>query len=272
MNDLTRLTAGIAEQLKQRGETVAVAETSAGGLVSASLLAVPGASAYFLGGGVLYTHDCRRILLRIADSEMVGIRSSSEPYAELLARTMRDRFETTWGVAETGAAGPTGNRYGDAAGHTCVAVAGPVSAVKTLETGVDDRTANMQTFTDAALDFLQLGITRQLAEIDAEDEETRAALDAVIDYLRAVMLSSPFAESLSETPVWATRFDVERLNQIIEKHVHYTNSSLGRNILERWEIYQPRFVKVMPVDYRRALEEMELAQSAEIIDFRAQGR
>ncbi|MFT5181628.1 MAG: nicotinamide-nucleotide amidase [Alphaproteobacteria bacterium] len=153
MNDLTRLSAGIAEQLKERGDTVAVAETSAGGLISASLLAVPGASAYFLGGGVLYTLDSRRILLRVPDSEMVGIRSSSEPYAELLANTMRDRFETVWGVAETGAAGPTGNRYGDDAGHTCIAVSGPVSAVKTLETGSSDRAANMQAFTDAALEL-----------------------------------------------------------------------------------------------------------------------
>lgn len=160
MTDLTHLSAGIAAQLKERSETVAVAETSAGGLVSASLLAVPGASAYFLGGGVLYTHDSRQILLRIPDSEMEGIRSSSEPYAELLARTMRDRFETTWGVAETGAAGPTGNRYGDDAGHTCVAVSGPVSAVKTLETGSNDRAANMQAFTDAALELL----TKCLAE------------------------------------------------------------------------------------------------------------
>ena len=154
MTDLTRLSAGIAEQLKQRGDTVAVAETSGGGLISASLLAVPGASAYFLGGGVLYTQDSRRILLRVPDSEMEGIRSSSEPYAELLARTMRERFESTWGVAETGAAGPTGNRYGDDAGHTCVAVSGPVSAVKTLETGSNDRAANMQAFTDAALELL----------------------------------------------------------------------------------------------------------------------
>ncbi len=154
MTDLTRLSAGIAEQLKQRGDTVAVAETSGGGLISASLLAVPGASAYFLGGGVLYTQDSRRILLRVPDSEMEGIRSSSEPYAELLARTMRERFESTWGVAETGAAGPTGNRYGDDAGHTCVAVSGPVSAVKTLETGSKDRAANMQAFTDAALELL----------------------------------------------------------------------------------------------------------------------
>ena len=155
MTDLTRLSAGIAEQLKARGETVAVAETSAGGLVSASLLAVPGASAYFLGGGVLYTQDSRRILLRVPDSDLAGIRSSSEPYAELLARTMRERLDTTWGVAETGAAGPTGNRYGDDAGHTCFAVAGPVSAVRTLETGSNDRAANMQAFTDAALELFR---------------------------------------------------------------------------------------------------------------------
>lgn len=153
MTDLTRLSAGIAAQLKERGETVAVAETSGGGLISASLLAVPGASAYFLGGGVLYTQESRNILLRVPESAMVGIRSSSEPYAELLARTMRDRLETIWGVAETGAAGPTGNRYGDNAGHTCIAVSGPVSAVRTLETGSNDRTANMQAFTDAALEL-----------------------------------------------------------------------------------------------------------------------
>lgn len=153
MSDLTRLSAGIAEQLKERGETVAVAETSGGGLISASLLAVPGASAYFLGGGVLYTQDSRNILLRVPSSELKGIRSSSEPYAELLARNMRERLETTWGVAETGAAGPTGNRYGDNAGHTCIAVSGPVSAVRTLETGSNDRAANMQAFTDAALEL-----------------------------------------------------------------------------------------------------------------------
>jgi PncC family amidohydrolase len=153
MTDLTRLSAGIAEQLKARGDTVAVAETSAGGLISASLLAVPGASAYFLGGGVLYTQDSRRILLQVPDSTMEGIRSSSEPYAQLLAATMRERFDTVWGVAETGAAGPTGNRYGDAAGHSCIAVSGPVGAVKTIETGANDRSANMQAFTDAALEL-----------------------------------------------------------------------------------------------------------------------
>lgn len=151
MTSLTQHTMAIAEILKARGETVAVAETSAGGLVSAQLLAVPGASAYFVGGGVLYTGDARAGLSGISDADMAGIRSSSEPFAELLAKTMREKLGTTWGLAETGAAGPTGNRYGDDAGHTCVAVSGPVSMVQTLETRDDDRSANMWLFSSQAL-------------------------------------------------------------------------------------------------------------------------
>lgn len=156
MNDLLEHTTAIAEILKARGDTVAVAETSAGGLVSAQLLAVPGASAYFVGGGVLYNAESREALAGITDTDMTGIRSSSEPFAQLLAETLRVRLGTTWGVAETGAAGPTGNRYGDDAGHTCLAVAGPVSKVTTLETGNGDRSANMWRFSAAALDLFML--------------------------------------------------------------------------------------------------------------------
>lgn len=155
MSSLTQHTTAIAEILKARGETVAVAETSAGGLVSAQLLAIPGASAYFVGGGVLYTGDAREGLAGITDADMAGRRSSSEPFAELLARTMREKLGTTWGLAETGAAGPSGNRYGDAAGHTCVAVSGPVSMVRTLETGKTDRSENMWLFTAEALALFQ---------------------------------------------------------------------------------------------------------------------
>lgn len=151
MSSLTEHSTAIAEILKAREETVAVAETSAGGLVSAQLLAVPGASAYFVGGGVLYTGDAREGLAGITDADMAGMRSSSEPFAELLARTMREKLGTTWGLAETGAAGPSGNRYGDDAGHTCVAVSGPVSMVRTLETGKADRSENMWLFTAEAL-------------------------------------------------------------------------------------------------------------------------
>lgn len=144
--------------LRARNETVAVSESSSGGLVSAALLAVPGASAYFVGGAIVYTGQARTALLAITEHGMAGLRSSSEPYAALLARTTRDRLGATWGIAETGAAGPAGNRYGDRPGHTCIAVSGPVERIATLETGSADRAANMRSFAHALLDLLNEAI------------------------------------------------------------------------------------------------------------------
>ena len=140
--------------LKARGETVAVSESSTGGLVSAALLSIPGASAYFIAGAVTYTGAARQALLALPAELPPATRSSSEPYAALAARTVREHCGATWGLAETGAAGPTGNRYGDAAGHTCLAVSGPVDRVLTLETGRADREGNMWEFASAALCLL----------------------------------------------------------------------------------------------------------------------
>ena len=139
MQDLIARAESIARRLKDRGETVVVAESSTGGLISAALLALPGASAYFLGVG---------------DISALGMRASTEPYARLLAQTARQRFAASWALAESGATGPSGNRYGDPAGHTCIAVAGPIERSTTLETGSADRVANMQAFSAAALDLL----------------------------------------------------------------------------------------------------------------------
>jgi len=161
MDDLVALATQAAELLKQRNETIAVAETSAGGLLSAALLAVPGASAYFVGGAVTYTRTSRLGLLGVTDEDMAGMRSASEPYALLLARTSRARLGTAWGLAETGASGPTGNRYGDAAGHTCVAVSGPAGeSSRTLETASGERLPNMYAFTTAALALLLESLRR----------------------------------------------------------------------------------------------------------------
>src|SRR5262245_43571796 len=154
MDELLGLAQEIGERLKTRGETVAVAESSAGGLIAAALLAVPGASAYFLGGAVLYTRQARRALLGITDQAMAGLRPSSEPYAALLARTVAEHHGATWGLSETGATGPTGNRYGDAAGHACIGLAGPAERVLTLETGSVDRRHNMRAFAAKALETL----------------------------------------------------------------------------------------------------------------------
>ena len=152
---LTRLGTAVGALLKERKHTIAVAESSAGGLINAALVAVPGASAYYLGGGVIYTAAGRTALLGIGKQELTGMRSASEAYAMLLARRVRTNLATTWGLSETGAAGPAGNRYGDAPGHACIAVSGPVDAVITVETGRADREENMWEFARRALELLQ---------------------------------------------------------------------------------------------------------------------
>ncbi len=144
----------IAGVLIERRETIAIAESSTGGLIAAALLSMPGASAYFVGGAVVYTKASRLALLGISDAEMAGLRPSTEGYALLCAQRVRDRIGATWGLGETGATGPSGNRYGDAAGHTCIAIAGPNERAITLETGSADRAKNMDAFVKRALALL----------------------------------------------------------------------------------------------------------------------
>lgn len=158
MKELLGLGERAGQRLKERKESVAVAESSSGGLISAALLSVPGASAYFLSGAVVYTGRAREQLLSLPRSAVTGMRSASEPYATLLAKTARERVGATWGLSETGAAGPTGNPYGDAPGHSCIALSGPMDAVVTIETGSDDRGANMEMFAKRALELLLCGL------------------------------------------------------------------------------------------------------------------
>ena len=154
MKTLLPIAAKIATLLKERNETIAVSESSAGGLVSAALVAQPGASAFYLGGAVVYTLAGRRTLLAVPDEAVKGVRSSTEAYAQIAARAIRERMRTTWGLSESGASGPTGNPYGDAPGHTCFAVSGPVERVRTLETGDADRAANMVRFSEQTLELM----------------------------------------------------------------------------------------------------------------------
>jgi PncC family amidohydrolase len=143
----------VGQLLKQRGQTIAVSESAAGGLVSAALLSVSGASGYYLGGASIYTQTARRGLLRFNDAN-AQLRGSTEEYATLTATTMRDLLEADWAIGESGAAGPSGNRYGDPAGHVALAVVGPVIAIRIVQTGNDDREDNMWAFAQAALDLL----------------------------------------------------------------------------------------------------------------------
>ena len=154
MRELLPQAERIGALLKGRAQTVAVLESSAGGLITAALLAVPGASAWCLGGNVIYTRQAWRALRDFSDELLGGVRPSTEPHALLRARLACDRFGATWGLGETGAAGPTGNRYGDPAGHACLAVAGPRERAITVSTRSTDRTAKMYAFAAAALSLL----------------------------------------------------------------------------------------------------------------------
>ncbi len=154
MSELEKLAAQVAQKLIARRELIAVSESSSGGLISAALLAVPGASAFYIGGAVVYTARARAALVNIEKADVEGMRSASEPYAQLLARRTRELMRAGWAIAETGAAGPTGNSYGDSAGHSVVAISGPVEKVRTIETGSSDRRANMDAFARAALELL----------------------------------------------------------------------------------------------------------------------
>jgi len=145
----------IAALLKERRETVAVAESAAGGLITAALLAVPGASAWVRGGMVIYTRQAWEAVRDFEAGLLEGHRSATEANARIRARLARDRFQASWGIGETGAAGPTGNRYGDPAGHVCLAVSGRQEAAITLKTGNSDRLENMHAFGAAALQLLE---------------------------------------------------------------------------------------------------------------------
>lgn len=156
MQELLPIAERIGALLKSRGETVAVSESSTGGLMSAALLSVPGASAYYLGGAVVYTQKARRVLIDLSDEAIVDAKAQkplSEPFVRLLGRSLREQFSCSWALAEIGATGPAGSRYGDPAGTSCIALIGPAEHSFTVQTGNDDRVSNMRAFAKAGLEY-----------------------------------------------------------------------------------------------------------------------
>lgn len=155
MDTLIPLAEKVGARLLDRKETLGISESSSGGLISAALLAVPGASRFYRGAGVIYTPNGFYGLMGLKREDIEGMRSSTEPYAAFMAGHIRKKLRTTWGLSETGAAGPTGNPYGDAAGHTCTAIVSAThSSARTLETGLSDRRENMTRFAAEALEHL----------------------------------------------------------------------------------------------------------------------
>jgi PncC family amidohydrolase len=154
MDTLLPLAEKAAALLRAKKQRIAIAESSTGGLIASALLAQPGASDYFLGGAVVYTAKSRLVFLGLGEADLAGMRPSTEAYALLAARRVHERFGADWAIGETGAAGPTGNRYGDAAGHSCIAVVGVAERAITIETRQSDRIGNMRAFAAAALKLL----------------------------------------------------------------------------------------------------------------------
>ena len=161
MERLLPLASRAAALLKARNETIAIAESSAGGLISAALLALPGASAYFIGGGVLYTRQAMMGLAQAKLEDLRAVTPGAEDSALMRAKRIREQLETTWGLSEAGAAGPTGSRYGYPAGHTAVGVSGPLDAARIVETGSSDRIENMYAFAAAALELFAETLARK---------------------------------------------------------------------------------------------------------------
>lgn len=156
---LVSLGARVGERLRARRETIAVAEGSAGGLISAALLAVPGASAYYLGGAVVYTPAAHRAFIAGTIEVPEGMRGATEVFASYLATSVAVRTGATWGIGEAGAAGPP-NRYGDPAGHVWLAVTrndpsgDHDTSTQHLLTGVGERETNMWAFAAGALSLV----------------------------------------------------------------------------------------------------------------------
>ncbi len=157
---LSNYSQAAADLLQSHNQTVAVAESSTAGLISACLLAVPGASSYFLGGSVIYTLPARKKLLGIQREDVAGLQPLTEAMVMRFAQVARSQLDATWAVAELGVAGPTGARYGHPPGISVLAVDGPVHLSRTINTGSDNREENMWHFTQAACDLLVQAVTQ----------------------------------------------------------------------------------------------------------------
>ncbi|MEO1729113.1 MAG: CinA family protein [Pseudomonadota bacterium] len=162
LRDLHPQAARIADALRARREKAAVADGATGGLIMASLLTVPGALKFFVGGGVVYSFKARDVLFDLPAEAYEGMTSATEEYALLQARGIRDRLGAQWGIAESGSAGSSKHPLGVVSGRSVAAVVGPdIERIAVVETQSDDRIANMESFTRNALDLLEATLAAQ---------------------------------------------------------------------------------------------------------------
>jgi PncC family amidohydrolase len=152
----------IAAHLRARGEKIAVADGATGGLIAATLLTVPGALDFYVGGGIVYSFKARDVLFGLPQDAYRGMRSVTEEYALLQARAIRARMGAEWGIAESGSAGSSKHPMGVASGRSVAAICGPGGEhTAIVETASDDRIANMGAFTRNAIDLMERALSPQ---------------------------------------------------------------------------------------------------------------
>ena len=159
MKELSKLCEPIADRLKANKQTISVSESSTGGLISAALLSISGASAYYKGGSVIYTLASRKIFLNLSKQDVEGLEPMTESMALRFAEKTKEVLDSDWAIAELGIAGPTGSPYGVDPGTSVVAISGPSDNFVRIETGNTDRESNMMDFTKSALQLLSRTLT-----------------------------------------------------------------------------------------------------------------
>ncbi|KAL4745495.1 hypothetical protein BDW72DRAFT_186595 [Aspergillus terricola var. indicus] len=147
----------VVELLKARRETLSVAETAAGGLISACLLSVPGASAVYKGGLTVYTLESRLAFAGWTQVDREKYRGPTTEIVGQMADHTRRTLESTYAVSESGTAGPTGGTTRNRTpGYVAVAVStANGNQTREVETGSSDRAQNMVAFARESLQLLK---------------------------------------------------------------------------------------------------------------------
>jgi len=122
----TQVLLRLVELIKRRGETLATAESLTGGLLGAALTDVPGVSAIYRGGVIVYATELKAKLAGVPEDLLAAVGPVHPDTAAALASGVRERLDATYGLATTGVAGPD-PQAGVAAGTVYVAAAGPGS-------------------------------------------------------------------------------------------------------------------------------------------------
>lgn len=186
--DVSKIVQEIAEILRSRNQTLAISEAACGGLISAYIVSVPGASNFYIGGKLVYSLKQRLKLSGWSEEEISNYMGPSQQVALKLARTAKYELGSTYVLSETGFAGPSNNLHiqnndengesdkelmddkSQSVGTVYLGLSGPNGEASTWKnTGNVDRAKNMSEFAKLGLEFL----LAQLRKADTEQTEDK---------------------------------------------------------------------------------------------------